>query len=44
VVKVLDTGFEYDSRRYKSLSAIARERVNYLLAKVFDMITIIGIF
>jgi hypothetical protein len=25
VVKVLDTGFEYDSRRYKSLSAIAQE-------------------
>ena len=25
VVKVLDTGFEYDGRRYKSLSAIAKE-------------------
>jgi hypothetical protein len=25
VVKVLDQGFEYDSRRYRSLSAIARE-------------------
>jgi hypothetical protein len=25
VVKVLDDGFEYDSRRYRSLSAIARE-------------------
>lgn len=25
VVKVLDKGFEYDDRRYKSLSAIARE-------------------
>jgi len=26
VVKVLDEGFEYEGRRYKSLSAIARER------------------
>jgi len=25
VVKVLDEGFEYDNRRYKSLSAIARK-------------------
>lgn len=25
VVKVLDEGFEYEGRRYKSLSAIARE-------------------
>lgn len=25
VVKVLDDGFEYESRRYRSLSAIARE-------------------
>ena len=25
VVKVLSEGFEYDSRRYRSLSAIARE-------------------
>ena len=25
VVKILDQGFEYDSRRYRSLSAIARE-------------------
>jgi hypothetical protein len=24
-VKVLEQGFEYDSRRYRSLSAIARE-------------------
>jgi len=25
VVKVLDNGFEYENRRYKSLSAIAKE-------------------